>query len=128
MTIHMIKIHCGPQSSWTLTQCNLTVEEWMLNQSEWQSDPTIHEMSVTSALDTSLSWFAGEYRLTFDSEPKSDILQKLEDKLKNNPDWYRIGYHECDHDEPVQTGCSWDDERQWTDTNVTIPPQVPNFT
>lgn len=127
MSVHMIRIHCGPQSSWPQSDCNAAVEDWMSKQSEWTPDPVDHSMQSAVNGETGTAWWTGDYRLTFESDPKDNLLQKLEDKLVNKCDWYRLGYHECTHDESPPSPCSWDEEREWTDKNVTIPSEIPDF-
>lgn len=61
------------------------------------------------------------------TDAKANLLQKFTDKLMNKVDWYRVGYHECDHDEADRTGCGWQDTAEWADTNVTTPSGVPDF-
>lgn len=123
----MFRVLCGPQSSWPQADVNAAVEDWMSKQSEWTADPVDHSMQGTTDPETGTEWWRGDYRLTFDSEPKANLFQKLEDKLVNKPDWYRAGYHECSHDEADRAACSFDDAREWTDTGVTIPGEVPDF-
>lgn len=125
MAVHMFRVLVGPQSSWSQVDVNAAVEDWMNKQSEWTADSTAHSMAgVVSPVDGTPYW-QGDYRLTFDSEPKANLYQKLEDKLVNKPDWYRVGYHECEHDETDPTPCAFTDIREWTDKDVTIPSEVP---
>jgi len=42
-------------------------------------------------------------------------------------DWYRVGYHACEHDESTPSACSWDDKAEWTAKDVTVPSGVPDF-
>lgn len=128
MTVHMIRICIGPQSSWSLSKAEAAVEDWMSKQSEWTTDPVEHSLEGISPDYTTAAWWQGDYRLTFESDPKDNLLQKLEDKLVNKPLWYRFGYHECEHDETDPGPCSWGEEREWMDTGVPIPSEVPDFT
>lgn len=123
----MFRVFVGPQSSWSQDKVNAAVEDWMSKQSEWVSDPTEHSMDGYTHPDLGTSWWVGNYRLTFDSEPKDNLFQKLEDKLGNKPDWYRVGYHVCTHDESSPTSCDWDEVRDWADKDSTIPSEVPSL-
>ena len=37
----------------------------------------------------------------------------------------RVAYHVCDHDEADREDCTWDEVREWTAKDVTIPPELP---
>jgi len=65
-----------------------------------------------------------------EDDTKSNLLQKLTDKLENKVAWYRVGYHACTHrDGDGSSGpCDWDDKSEWTDKDVTVPAGVPDFT
>lgn len=126
MTVHMFRVLAGPQSSWPQVDINAAVEDWMSKQSEWEADPTVHSMLPASTDDPDgPSWWMGDYRLTFESEPKDTLFSKLEDKLVNKVHFYRIGHHQCDHDLSDREGCTWDEVREWTAKDVTIPPELP---
>lgn len=112
----------------TLSEINSAMDDWMSKQSEWVSDPTEHAVTLVEPESGAASYYQGNYRLTFDSDTKDNILQKLGDKLKTKVDWYRVGYHQCDHDQDTGTGCFWGDEREWTSKNTnSIPSHIPNF-
>lgn len=125
MSVHMIRV-VASTNGMTLSEINTVMDDWMSNQSEWEADSTNHVITERET-GSGILYYGGTYRLTFDSEPKDTLLQKCGDKLKNKVDWYRLGYHVCDHDETDRTGCSWDDEREWTDAGVSIPSDVPDF-
>lgn len=132
MTVHMFRIVAASESTdtggMTLSEINSAMDDWMSKQSRWEADPTEHVVTLSEPIGDGTSHYTGNYRLTFDSETKDNLLQKLGDKLKKKLDWYRIGYHQCDHDESSPTGCSWDDEREWTSKNTdSIPSDVPDF-
>ena len=61
------------------------------------------------------------------SDSKANLLQKLTDKLKQKVAWYRVGYHQCEHDEESSSPCSWTDSVEWTAKDTTIPAGVPSF-
>jgi hypothetical protein len=127
MAVHMVRILCGPQSSWPRADVTAAVEGWLSEQAEWTGDSVDHSMTGVAPPSADADWWRGDYRLTFDSDPTSILLQKLEDTLVTNPDWYRIGYHECGHDEALPGPCSWDEQREWTAPDATILSEEPTF-
>lgn len=128
MTVHMIRVCIGPNDKMTLQQANDALDTWVGNHSEWVEDSVEHAVSETNTqLDGSgTAYWLGSYRFGY-SDAKDNLVQKCEDKIVNKCDWYRLGYHICDHDENDRGGCSWDDEREWTAKDVTIPSGVPTF-
>ncbi len=56
----------------------------------------------------------GLYRFS-DEDDKETMLDEIEDKVVKDGEWYKISYHECEHEKPVEerTGCgSWVVERE----------------
>jgi len=125
MTVHMIRVFIGPNDKMTLQQANDELDKWVNNHSEWVEDMAAHVVSETVTPSGSKYWL-GSYRFQFD-DAKDNLLTKCEDKLTDKCDWYRLGYHNCDHDESDRSGCSWDDQREWTAKDQTIPSDVPSF-
>lgn len=128
MTIHMIRVYIGPNSKMSLTQAKDAWQKWVTNHSEWTNDNTKHSLnkSNTRPDGSGTMYWHGSCRFKL-TDAKSNLIQKCEDKFVDKCDWYRLGYHKCDHDESQKGGCSWDDEREWTATNQTIPSDIPNF-
>lgn len=112
----------------TEAEINTALDEWVSKQSEWTADPQAHVINTSPGIDGETVYYGGTYRFTKESDAKDTLLQKCGDKLKNKLDWYRLGYHDCDHDEQASDGCSWDGEREWTSTNTaSIPADIPDF-
>lgn len=129
MSKHMIRVCIGSDTSkMTLQDANDALDTWVANHSEWIDDTSPHQLrEVNTESDGSgVVYWNGICRFYL-SDEKDNLLTKCEDKLVNKCDWYRLGYHNCDHDESDRRGCSWDDEREWTDKNESIPPEVPDF-
>lgn len=129
----MVRIHVGPQSSWSQANVKSTVDTWATNHSEWASDTRSHTIVPESADPTDSTapeWWTGDYRLT-KQDTQDTIMQDLVNALRNNPDWFRVAYHECTHDEIDSSQCpplsQWS-TREWTSGNTTIPPEVPDYT
>lgn len=128
MTVHMIRVVASSAGDYTLDQLNTAMDDWVSKQSEWTNDTKEHVIEDARDGDTGdpLGHRDGTYRFLIE-DAKDNLLQKCEDKLVNKVDWYRIGYHECNHDETGRDGCPWDEQREWTDKDATIPDHVPVF-
>ena len=127
MAVHMIRVVISTQGKTSLDAFNAAMDDWVSEQSEWMEDPNEHNISeVSSREGGASSYYAGTYRFHL-TDAKDNLIQKCEDKLVNKCPWWRLGYHVCDHDQDDRHGCSWDEQREWTDKDVTIPPDVPTF-
>lgn len=127
MAVHMIRVVASVEGDYSLTQLNTEMDDWVSKQSEWTADPDTHQITETIGSETDDPIYrSGDYRFLL-QDAKDNLLQKCEDKLVNKVSYYRLGYHACDHDQDDRTGCSWDEQREWTDTGVTIPDTVPVF-
>lgn len=117
----------GPMS---LSDLETRINDWVESNPEWTNDTVDHTLSErnTEIDGTGGTYYGVDVRFLED-DTKSNLLQKLEDKVKDKVDWYRIGYHACTHrDGDGSSGpCSWDDATDWTATDVTIPSGVPTF-
>lgn len=90
-------------------------------------------MSVSDLETTELdgggeTYYAIDVRFRED-DPKANLLQKFEDKLKEKVAWYRVGFHSCTHrdGDGSSAPCSWEDTVEWTAKDVSIPNGVPEF-
>lgn len=113
----------------TESEINTAMDDWVSKHSEWIFDSVEHHIvKENSEYDgTGVNYYLGSYRFEL-SDAKDNLLQKCSDKLKNKVDWYRLGYHLCEHDEENPAPCIWDDEIEWMSKNTTsIPQQVPDF-
>lgn len=129
MSKHMFRAFLGPNpDKMTLTQARDAFQTWLNNHNEWEGDVVAHQLNETSPLGSTIVYWSGVGRF-FSTDVKDNLFQKLEDKYLNKVDWYRIGYHVCDHDavSSERIGCSWDEEREWTASGQSIPPEVPDI-
>lgn len=133
MAVHMIEVvastHGNDTPGLSLSEIRDAMDDWVSKHSEWTADPDDHTIEETALYprDPGTVYYRGVYRFEL-SDAKDNLLQKAGDKLKKKVDWYRLGYHVCDHDETAREGCSWDDEREWTSKNTaSIPSDVPDF-
>lgn len=127
MAVHMLRVVTS-SGGMTLAEINDAMDTWVANHSEWAEDAAEHHIveANTFGEGAGTDYYTGDFRFHLE-DAKDNLLQKCGDKLRNKVEWYRLGYHQCDHDEADTLGCSWDDEREWTATDATIPTAVPDF-
>lgn len=126
MTVHMIRVVVSIEGNFSLDQLNAAMDDWVSKQSEWVEDPNIHHITEIPQSEDGPGFRFGNYRFHL-TDAKDNLLQKCENKLANKVSWYRLGYHLCEHDSENPPPCSWDDQREWTAKDVTIPDNVPAF-
>lgn len=134
MTVHMFRCYIG-RGSMSVSDLETRINDWVSSNGEWTNDTISHSLTErNTAIDGSgTTYHTIDVRFT-QTDTKSNLLQKFEDKLQNKVAWYRVGYHACSHDGDTGGNCSFDPQQdseamatQWTDSNVTIPSGVPDF-
>jgi len=127
MTVHMFRVFIG-RGSMSLTDLETRINDWVESNPEWTEDLVDHTLTErnTEIDGTGATYYGVDVRFTQD-ETKSNLIQKLTDKLKDKVDWYRVGYHACEHDQESASPCSWDDKAEWTAKDVVIVSGVPDF-
>lgn len=118
MVIHAIDFACDKKTSDTFVGgTNSYVSVWLTNYIAWEPDGNLTQSNdppsvVNTELDgSSLDYYrGGVWRFDW-SESKAQLLDNLEGQANAYCDWYRIRWHECDHDEDDDRGCSWDEVR-----------------
>jgi hypothetical protein len=127
MTVHMFRgfISRGKMS---VDDLETRINDWVDSNAEWTDDAVDYTLSEsnTELDDSGVTYYTIDVRFLQD-DTKDNIVQKFTDKLDNKVDWYRLGYHLCDHDESSGSPCSWDDSVSWTAKDVTISSGVPTF-
>lgn len=114
------------------------IDDWVASNAEWVEDTQPHELTERNTeIDGSGATYYGIDVRFLKDDTKDNLLQKFTDKLKDKVDWYRVGYHECDHDaapEEWSEGAIWDpsvtpsaEAHEWTAKDATIPSGVPDF-
>lgn len=107
---------------------NSYVSVWLTNMVAWEpdgdltqsNDPPRHVDSSEPISPYSVDHYrGGVWRFAW-SEDKSILLDNLEGQAAAYCDWYRIRWHECDHDADDRQGCQWDEIR----SGGTIPEGV----
>lgn len=127
MTVHMFSCYIG-RGKMSVSDLESRIDDWVASNGAWADDPVEHTLSEhNTAPDGSGETY---YMITvrfLQDQTKDNLLQKFTDRLKGKVDWYRVGYHNCTHDETNATPCSWDDAVEWTAKGVTIPAGVPTI-
>ena len=120
MTTHMIRLFVEPPKG----EAEEAVNNWVENHTVWEDDPVSHELreANTELEGSGTDYLRGDYWFLQDSSA-TEIIDDLADRLDGFQDglWYRIGYHECDHDEDTPTPCAWEQTRDGGDVPVGIP-------
>lgn len=111
-----------------ITDLETTIDDWVDSNATWEGDSVEHTLTErnTSMDGAGETYYAIDVRFLLDNG-KDNLQQKFTDKLVNKVDWYRVGYHECGHDDENGGPCSWDDTTEWTDKDVSIPTGVPTL-
>lgn len=112
----------------SITDLETEINDWVDSNAEWENDTAPHElMERNTEIDGGgQTYYAIDVRFLLDNG-KDNLQQKFTDKLVNKVAWYRVGYHECAHDDENGGPCSWDDSVEWTEKDVSIPTGVPTF-
>jgi hypothetical protein len=123
MTTHMFRLVVEQPDGVTEQEANSIVDDWLANNTPWTDDPIDHSVFVVDdPLTDAPNHFRGDLRFEF-SDAKTDLLSQMETDLQEVVSWYRIGYHECDHDEANANPCSWDNQIEYG----TVPDGLPTF-
>lgn len=122
MTVHMTRLFIEPPKG----NAESAVDNWVQNHTEWTGDPVSHALERTNTdIDgDGVEYVHGDYRF-IQAEPADELLTDLEDRLARFQGglWYRVGYHECEHDEPDPSACEWEDVRE----SSGVPDEIPSI-
>lgn len=120
MTVHMIRLVAEEPPDYSVEEIRTAVEDWVNRYSETL---TTERLTVTKQEGgTGTVYLLGQWRFAW-AEDATVMLDDLESSLQTYVAWYRLGYHQCDHDETDRGGCSWDREREYG----TVPDDIPDF-
>lgn len=128
MAVHMFQC-CIGAGKMSITDLETRVNDWVAGNAEWTEDTVAHTLTErnTKIDGTGETYYAVDVRF-LKEDTKDNLQQKFTDKLKDKVAYYRVGYHECAHDETDATPCSWNSVVEWTAKDVTIPAGVPSLT
>lgn len=118
MTVHMVRLMVEPPKG----DAESAVDNWVQNHNEWTDDPVAHSLAETDNGDNTTTHISGDYRFIQEETP-AELLDDLESRLQSLQGglWYRVGYHQCTHDEGDPDPCEWDEKRE----NGTVPSDIP---
>lgn len=122
MVVHYVRIYCEDPNNTNLDTIRTEVQNWVSNHTEWTNDREPHTVNRVDQPFHSVVFLTGTFRFTTDSD-RLPLLDEAENTLQQNVGWYRICYHQCDHDEASHTGCSNDPNN--TREYGTIPTDIP---
>lgn len=120
MPVHYIKVCSHWPDDFPVKKANSIFQNWIGNHREWVEDGASHK--VRTSPDNNYLMGTSRFKHT---DKKVILLDTIENRFRPHVDWYRIGYHVCDHDnEENRTECEWEDRREYTAPGVTIPDYV----
>lgn len=127
MSVHMFRANVGIGGI-SVSDLESRINDWITSNPDWEQDTVDHTLTERNTkLDgTGETYYSVSVRLRED-DTKSNLLQKLADKLKDKVGWYRVAYHSCMHDQDNPAPCSWNDVVEWTAKDTTIPSGVPTY-
>lgn len=130
MAIHAVDLACSKDSGASFVGgANSYASVWLTNFIAWEPDGDLTQDNeppelTNTALDGSgLDYYRGGIWRFEWSEDKSILLDNLEGQADAWCPWYRIRWHECDHDQDDRPRCQWDDSE--TQTGGAVPSEVP---
>jgi len=121
MAIHMFRLFIEPPKG----DAESAVNNWVENHTEWGDDPVEHTLrEVAESGDEDTAYISLDYRFV-QEKTASDLLDDLESRLQSIQGglWYRVGYHECCHDDENDRSCTWENTREGGD----VPANIPQF-
>lgn len=127
MTVHMFRL-CVSQSGLSQAELETRVQSWVDEHTKWEGGNTSFSVALTQGEigNPESEYYSGRFRFE-KTDTKDNIVQKLTDKLNNKVSWYRVGYHDCSHDEIDSITCNWGSTVEWSDKDVSIPGYVPDM-
>lgn len=113
MTVHMVRVWASERGNRTVGDVREACEAWVASYDETLETErlSIIERPGTDTSD-SPRHLTGYWRFVW-GEDATALLGDLESALGPRTEWYRIRYHECDHDDPADArgGCAWGEAR-----------------
>lgn len=119
MPIHAVDLACSADVNAALVGgTGAYVSTWLTSYVAWEPDGDLTQTTEPPRLvesdpdgDSSTQYYrGGPWRFAW-TEDKSILLDNLVGQFEAyRPTWWRIRWHECDHDEDGRDGCQWDDK------------------
>lgn len=135
----MVRVWASDLTGPPLENLRRRIQSWLDYFTEWIDDPVSHriervDLNNSSPDDPNYNphhVLSGDFRFVdVAGETPEMILGDAGSGLQSHCQWYRVGYHRCDHEQLTPLiDCSWDTARtrEWTASGVSIPPDVPTF-
>jgi len=116
----MFRVVAGNPDEYSKASIDQLVDDWIVGHDRWEQDSAEHSLSVTnSAIDGSgTEYLRGDFRFNR-TDDRGSIESSFQGLFQDIFNWYRIGYHRCDHDEENPSPCNWDGQIE--------DGQVPDF-
>lgn len=125
MAVHMFRCFIGV-GEMSISDLEARINDWVANNHEWPDDSVPHTLAeYNTAVDGTGEAYHGVNVRFLKDDTKDNLLQKFTGKLKDKVAWYRVGYHECTHNQTDATPCEWNDKTEWSNKDVTIPGDIP---
>lgn len=122
MTTHMVRIYASANIS--KSDAESAIDSWVTAHDPWvEGTQESLSKSSTEPGGSGTEYYTYNARFHIENSTKQEVLDAIESELDTLADWYRLGYHECNHDEDAAGDCSWDDTR----VNGDVPNDVPDF-
>jgi len=121
MTVHMIRLFVDS----SVDNVENVIDNWVQNHNTWDGESVSQPLTnAPVGANGDGEYLLGSYRFTQDSTA-TDLLDDIEIQLSalQGEVWYRIGYHQCPHDEANPQDCSWEQTRE----NGTVPDSIPSL-
>lgn len=122
MSHHKLRIYLEPPK----VDAETVIDNWIQDYSDSSHNASTDNLreATTGLGENGTKYVVGSY-LFHHHTSVTTLLDDLESELQSfgNEVWYRIGYHECDHDEDDRTGCSWEKVR----SGGSVPNSVPTI-
>jgi hypothetical protein len=126
MTVHMIRLFISQNADDVLLQPETGyLAVWLNNHEAWTDEhhgPNDMPDPREPIEDGAEAYYAADWRFVW-NESKSVLIDNLVGHVDAYSPWWRLGYHECTHDEENGGPCSWDDSQE----SGTIPTHIPDF-
>lgn len=120
MTAHRLRLY---HSTAGAESYHAWLDQWLTNMQLWDApEVTNSAPTLREPLNADTKYYGGDLAFAW-SEDEAIILDQLSQYADAYCDWYRIGYHFCDHDEDNPTPCAWEQ----TIESGTVPDGVPTF-
>lgn len=128
MTIHAFQIYTTDNLPGTESELQRFVDEWVNSQPIWENhggyNPKVTKNN-TEMDGSGLDYYNCSARFEKQNSA-TEVLQLVAETLNyHGVEWYRLYYHECDHD-GGEGGCEWNEMWEHTHSNVSIPEEIKN--